>query len=332
MLLDNTHIKSLKYCISILFIILILPELCLAQQSILLDRQVVLMGSEFQISIVDTDSIQANKHIETAIQEIERIENLISEWRTYTQVSQVNKYAGIKPIKVDKELFDLTARALEYSKISNGAFDISIAAMDRIWKFDGSMNSLPDSISIEKSIENVGYQYIQLDSIQSTIFLTKKGMKIGFGSIGKGYAADKTKDLLQKQGVKAGMINASGDIATWGTLPQGKPWKIGVNNPFKRRAIAKILHLKNKAVATSGSYEKFAEIHGIRYSHIINPKTGFPSQGLTSVTITGPSTEFANFISTTMMVLGKKEGIKLIKKFPLYEYLLITDDGKVINN
>lgn len=290
------------------------------------------MGSRFQITLVDKDSISAEQNIDKAVAEITRIENLISEWRPETQISQVNQNAGIKPIKVDREVFDLTKKGLYFSKLTDGAFDISIVAMDKIWKFDDSMDELPSEQAIKESVRNVGYQNIILDSTNSTIFLRNPGMKIGFGSIGKGYAADKTRDLMKSMGVKAGIIDASGDISTWGTQPDGKPWAIGINNPFNDHKMAAILYFKENSVTTSGSYEKYAEIHGKRYSHIMNPKTGYPSTGLTSVTITGPNATMANGFSTSVMVLGEKEGLKLLKQFPEYHYLLITDKGKIVKN
>ncbi|WP_411898002.1 FAD:protein FMN transferase [Elizabethkingia occulta] len=295
-------------------------------------RLITLMGSRFQITLVDKDSISAEQNIDKAVAEITRIENLISEWRPETQISQVNQNAGIKPIKVDKEVFDLTKKGIYFSKLTDGAFDISIVAMNKIWKFDDSMDELPSEQAIKESVRHVGYQNIILDSTNSTIFLRNPGMKIGFGSIGKGYAADKTRDLMKSMGVKAGIIDASGDISTWGTQPDGKPWAIGINNPFNDHKMAAVLYFKENAVTTSGSYEKYAEIHGKRYSHIMNPKTGYPSTGLTSVTITGPNATMANGFSTSIMVLGEKEGLKLLKQFPEYHYLLITDKGKIIKN
>lgn len=293
-------------------------------------RLVTLMGSKFEITLVDKDSLSVEKNIDKSINEIQRIENLISEWKPETQISEVNKNAGIKPVKVDAEVFALTEKAIYFSKLTDGAFDISIVAMDKIWKFDDSMNELPSEESIKNSVKNVGYQNIILDKINSTIFLKNKGMKIGFGSIGKGYAADKTRELMQSFGVKSGIINASGDISAWGNQPDGKPWAIGINNPFKDDKIAAVLYLKENAVTTSGSYEKYAEINGKRFSHIMNPKTGYPSTGLTSVTIIGPNATMANGFSTSIMVLGKKEGLKLIKKFPEYQYLIIEDSGKIV--
>lgn len=290
-----------------------------------------LMGSVFQITLVDSDSISAHQNINKAILEIERIENLISEWRPQTQISQVNQNAGIKPVKVDKEVFELTKKAIWFSEISNGAFNISIVAMDKIWKFDGTMEKLPSKKAIRNSIVNVNYKNIVLDSINSTIFLSKKGMKIGFGSIGKGYAADKARKLLQESGIIAGIINAAGDIATWGTQIDGNPWRIGVNNPLETGETIEILEFSgNNAVTTSGNYEKYAEINDKRYSHIINPKTGYPSTELISVTIIGPNAEMCNGFSTSIMVLGLEKGIKLINKFPDYQYIIITKKEDII--
>lgn len=296
---------------------------------VMVKKQSVLMGSRFEITIVEKDSVTALLRINQVIEEVKRIESLISEWDLSTQISEVNRHAGVKPVKVDREVFELTLRAIEYAKMSKGAFDISIAALDKIWVFDGSMTAMPSEVTIRKSIENVGYQHIRLDSLHSTIFLEKKGMKIGFGSIGKGYAADKGRELMKSLGVQAGIVNASGDLAAWGQQSNGQPWRIGINNPFKVGKIVKVIKVEEGSAATSGSYEKYAEIENQRYSHIINPKTGYPATGLTSVTISGPNTEFANALSTSIMVLGRKEGKKLVKRFSDYSYVFITDKGKV---
>jgi thiamine biosynthesis lipoprotein len=233
---------------------------------------------------------------------------------------------------VDAVLIQLTKKALYFSKITRGAFDISIVAMDKIWKFDGSMKNMPSQNDIKNSVRLVNYKNIILNEKKSTIFLKNKGMKIGFGSIGKAYAAEKAKEILQNIGVKAGIINAAGDIATWGRQENGEPWHIGVQNPFEPDGIETVLEMKNNAVVTSGSYEKYAEINGKRYTHIINPKTGMPSTGLVSVTIYGPDATFANGLSTSVMVLGKNKGLKLLKKFPNYFYIFIDEKGKVFKN
>lgn len=287
------------------------------------------MGSKFDITISTVDSLQAERYIDEVITEITRIENLISDWKFDSQVSEINRMAGKQAVKVDQELFDLTQRALFFSQITDGAFDISSAAMDKIWKFDGSMKQLPSKEELTKAIEKVGYQNIILNPADTTVFLKKEGMKIGFGATGKGYAADKGRNLMQQKGVKAGIVNASGDMAVWSDdIPQ-KKWRIGINNPFKNNDITEVVTLCNGAITTSGDYEKFAEIASVRYSHIMNPKTGMPATGLTSVTVIGPRAETANGFSTSLMVLGRKEGLRLLKKHPEYACLMITDKGRV---
>lgn len=300
---------------------------CSAQ--VLRKRAVTLMGSRFDITIVAKDTASAEAYIDTVIMEVTRIENLISDWRPVTQISQVNQNAGIRPVKVDREVFDLTRRALRLSELTGGAFDISFAAMDRIWKFDGSMTEMPSPEAVKKSVERVGYQNILLDSVNSTIFLARAGMKIGFGALGEGYAADMCRQLMISKGVQAGIVNGSGDMNSWGRHPDGGHWKVGISNPLQRDEIFAIVPLRKSAIVTSGSYEKFVMFNGKRYTHIIDPKTGYPVSGLSSVTINGPSAEFANGLSTSIMVLGKEQGLKLLEQFPEYSAILVTDNGRV---
>ncbi|WP_414655591.1 FAD:protein FMN transferase [Flavobacterium sp.] len=303
-----------------------------SHSQVLRKRTTMLMGGRFDITLVAPDSLSAEKNIDEVIAEITRIEYLISDWKPNTQISEVNRNAGIQPVKVDKEVFELTQRALHFSKITNGGFDISFAAMDRIWKFDGSMTEMPSAEAIKKSVEKVGYKNIILDSVNSTIFLKLKGMKIGFGALGEGYATDKCREMMLAKGIKAGIVNATGDMSTWGRQPNGKPWKIGITNPFHPDKLLTAVPLEKGAVTTSGSYEKFVVFDGKRYSHIINPATGYPATGLCSVTVLGPNAETANGLSTSLMVLGKTEGLKLLEKFPDYSCLMITDEGKVVKS
>jgi thiamine biosynthesis lipoprotein len=315
----------------LILLLLILSGLSTTAQ-VLRKRTTKLMGSRWQITIVAKDSITAEQNIDTVIAEVSRIEYLISDWKPETQISQVNRNAGIKPVKVDKEVFDLTKRALYLSGITGGAFDISFAAMDRIWKFDGSMTAMPTPAAIKKSVEKVGYKNIVMDSVNSTIFLRLKGMKIGFGALGEGYAADKCRELMLARGIKAGIVNGSGDMNTWGKQPNGSDWTIGITNPMKADTIIAVLPLKQGSVVTSGSYEKFVVFNGKRYAHIINPVTGYPATGLCSVTVFGPSAEKANGFSTSMMVLGKDAALRFIKNFPEYHYILITDNGRIYSS
>ena len=303
---------------------------CHAQ--VLRKRNTILMGGRFDITIVAKDSITAEQSIDEVIAEISRIEYLISDWKPTTQISEVNQNAGIQPVKVDKEVFELTQRALHFSEITNGGFDISFAAMDRIWKFDGSMTKMPSAEAIKKSVAKVGYKNIILDSVNSTIFLKLKGMKIGFGALGEGYATNKCKKMMLAKGIEAGIVNGTGDMSTWGKQPNGKPWNIGVTNPFHPEELLGVIPLTQGAITTSGSYEKFVVFDGKRYSHIINPATGYPVTGLCSVTVLGPNAETANGLSTSIMILGKTAGLLLLNKFPSYSCLMITDEGKVVKS
>ena len=287
------------------------------------------MGSRFDITVVANDSIQANKYIDTAVEEISRIEKLISSWDDNSQTSEINRNAGTKPVKVDKELFDLIERAIGISKLTDGAFDISYASMDRIWKFDGSMTKMPSKEEITASVEKVGYKNIVLDKKNNTVFLKLEGMKIGFGAIGKGYAADNAKDLLILKGVTSGIINASGDMNTWGKQPNGNEWKVAITNPMDKNKVFALLPITNGAVVTSGNYEKYVNFNGKRYTHIIDPRTGYPSTGIVSVTVFAPKAELADALATSVFVMGKEAGLDRINQLPKIECIIIDDNGNI---
>ena len=292
-------------------------------------RTLKLMGSRFEITVTAKDSTQANEYINLGVKEISRIEKLISSWDPESQTSDINRNAGIKPVKVDQELYDLIERCLKISKITDGAFDISYASMDRIWHFDGSMKTMPTSEAINNSVDKVGFQNIELDKDNSTVFLKKPGMKIGFGGIGKGYAADKSKELLISKGVEAGIINASGDMNTWGNQPSGEKWKVAITNPLDKNKAFAILPVSNSAVVTSGDYEKFVNFNGVRYAHIIDPRTGYPSTGIISSTVFAPKAELADALATSVFVMGVKTGLDRINQLPEVECIIIDIEGKI---
>ncbi|MCB0805193.1 MAG: FAD:protein FMN transferase [Bacteroidales bacterium] len=291
-----------------------------------------LMGSRFDITVVASDSTLADGYIDMAVAEIKRIEKLISSWDPNSQTSEINRNAGIKPVQVDQELFDLIERSMEISKLTDGAFDISYASMDKIWKFDGSMIEMPSEESIKASVSKVGYQHIILDKSDRTVFLELPGMKIGFGAIGKGYAADKAKTLLMQAGVASGIINASGDMNTWGKKPDSSDWKVAITNPFDKSKAFALLPLNEGAVVTSGDYEKFVKLDGVRYAHIINPRTGYPATGIISATVFAPSAELADALATSVFVMGADVGINLINQLPGVECVIVDEQGNIISS
>ena len=289
------------------------------------------MGSDFEITVVAKTQLEADKQIAIAIGEISRIEALISSWKSTSQTSNINKNAGVAPVQVSEELFSLIQRALQISNLTDGAFDISYASMDKLWKYDGSMTQMPSKEAIKKSVAKVGYKDIVVDPQNSTVFLKNKGMKIGFGAIGKGYAADKAKKLLISNGVSGGIINASGDINSWGSKPSGSSWQVAITNPLNKNKAFAMLPIKD-AVVTSGNYEKYVIFNSRRYSHIIDPRTGYPSQGIISVTVFAPKAELADALATSVFVMGVETGIDRINQLKAIECIIITDTGTIITS
>ncbi|WP_390620530.1 FAD:protein FMN transferase [Psychroserpens burtonensis] len=316
--------------ISIIFLVLLTNYQVAAQ--ITHKRTLKLMGSRFDITVVAQDTTQANTYIDLGVSEITRIEKLISSWDPKSQTSKINRNAGIKSVIVDKELFDLINRALSISKLTDGAFDISYASMDNIWKFDGSMKQMPLDADIKVSVEKVGFENIILNPSESSVFLRKKGMKIGFGAIGKGYAADKTKALLIEKGVVSGIINASGDMNTWGTQINGEEWKVAITNPLNKNKAFALLPITNGAVVTSGDYEKQVTLNGKRYTHIIDPRTGYPSFGIISVTVFASKAELADALATSVFVMGKEVGLNRINQLPNIECIIIDEKGNLFTS
>ena len=288
-----------------------------------------LLGSPFEITVVAKDSIEADKFTSLAISEVKRIENLISDWIPTTQISKVNQNAGVAPVKVDFEVYNLVERATKISKLTSGAFDISYASMDKIWKFDGSMKEMPTPEAIKKSVEKVGYQNIILNQKDTTIFLKIKGMKLGLGGIGQGYIADKIKALLQENGCSSGLVNVSGDINTWGAQPNGEVWTVGIINPMNKNKVFATFPLIDSAVETSGSYEKFVNFNGKRYSHIIDPRTGYPASGIISISVFAKQTELADALATGIFVLGIEVGLDLINQLNGIECIIVDDKGGI---
>ncbi|MAO16032.1 FAD:protein FMN transferase [Muricauda ruestringensis] len=295
-------------------------------------RTLKLMGSRFDLTVVAENQTKGDAYLDMAIAEISRIERLISSWDPNSQTSKINQNAGVAPVKVDQELFNLIARAIKISKLTQGAFDISYASMDRIWKFDGSVMEMPSEEAIKQSVAKVGYQNIVLNQENGTVFLKNEGMKIGFGAIGKGYAADMAKALLMKNGVDSGIINASGDLNAWGTQPDGKDWMVAIVNPLNKEKVFSWLPVKDQAVVTSGNYEKFVILNGERYTHIIDPRTGYPSKGVRSATIFTANAELADALATSIFVMGVDTGLDFVNQLKGVECILVDDNNKIITS
>ncbi|WP_264564053.1 FAD:protein FMN transferase [Flavobacterium sp. N3904] len=318
----------MKKIISICFIFVAFSSFA----QIIHKRKLSMLGSPFEMTVVAKDTVEANIYINMAIGEVRRIENEISDWIPTTPISQVNQNAGLKPVKVPTEVFELVERSIKISEITEGAFDISYASMDKIWKFDGSMKEMPTPEAIKKSVEKIGYKNIILDPKEHTIFLKMQGMKLGLGGIGQGYIADKIHVLLLSKGCNSGLVNVSGDIFAWGTQPNGKPWTVGIVNPLNKKNIFATFPLENSAVETSGSYEKFVIFDGKRYSHIIDPRTGYPAMGIVSVSVFAQKTEIADALATGIFVLGVEVGLDLVNQLKGIQCIIVDEKGKVYSS
>jgi thiamine biosynthesis lipoprotein len=294
-------------------------------------REVVkLMGNRFEFTAVSTDPASANRAIAAAIVEVSRIEGLLSTFKTDSQVNLINQFAGIRPVKVDDELISLILRCLKISSITQGAFDITYGSIDKsLWNFDVNMTALPDPALALKSVELINYENVLVNASRSTVMLKNKGMRIGFGGIGKGYAADRAKQVMLGLGISSGIVNAAGDLVTWGTQPGALPWNIGIADPNQKLEAFSAINISDMAIATSGNYEKYVIIDGKRYSHTIDPKTGLPAGGVKSVSILCKSAELADALATPVMVMGIKVGLNLINQLQQVACVIVDDEDRI---
>ena len=288
------------------------------------------MGNRFEISAVSDDETWAMERINAGVREIQRIEKLLTTFNEESETSLINRYAGMAPVQVSRETFDIIERSLRISRLTQGSFDISYGSIDkRLWNFDTNMKELPDKATAKKMVRLINYRNIILDDENCTVFLKEKGMRIGFGGIGKGYAAERARYIMKSMGVESGILNASGDLTTWGLQPNGKPWTIGIVNPNSSHELFSYLDVTDMAVATSGNYEKYAIINGKKYSHTIDPRTGLPVSGIKSVTIITLNAEIADAMATPVMIMGIKTGLDLINQMKDIEAIVIDDNNKV---
>jgi FAD:protein FMN transferase len=286
------------------------------------------MGNRFEISVVANQTQHAEQCIEAAVAEIRRIEKLLTTFDESSETNQINRFAGIAGVQVSDETFGLIDRSMRLSAITQGAFDITYGSVDsKLWNFDTTMTKLPDPLTARKMVRLINYRNIVLDKEKSTVFLKEKGMRIGFGGIGKGYAAECARRTMQQLGAESGVVNASGDLITWGRQPNGNPWTIGIANPDLSNEVFAYLDVSDMAFATSGNYEKFIVIGGKRYSHTIDPRTGLPVHGIKSVTVITSNAELADAMTTPVMIMGRMAGLNMINQMKDIAAIIIDDNN-----
>ena len=289
-----------------------------------------LMGNQFEFTAVHETLEVCELAVEKGIQEVKRIEHLLTTFSDNSITAFINKNAGITPVQVDDEVFQLLVRCQRISVLTQGAFDVTYGSIDKkYWNFDTKMTKLPDLTLAKKAVKLIDYRNLVLDPSHKTVFLKNKGMRLGFGGIGKGYAAEMAKRVMIALGIHHGVVNAAGDLTAWGHQVNGNPWTIGIADPNQKQALFSSFEISNKSVATSGDYEKYVIIDGNRYSHTIDPKSGMPAQGLKSVTIICPNAELADALTTPIIVMGKDAGLHMINQMVGVEAILIDENDKI---
>ena len=296
-------------------------------------KEMKLMGNRFGFTAVAHTEEWANAVIGEGVKEVQRIEKLLTTFKDDSETNLINQYAGIQPVQVSAEVFNIIERSIKISSVTQGAFDISYGSIDKsLWNFDQTMTALPSQETAKKMVRLINYKNIVLDKQNQTVFLREKGMRIGFGGIGKGYAAEMAKDVMKRKGARSGIVNASGDLTAWGTQPGGKPWTVGIVHPDYKNHPFSYLNVSNMAVATSGNYEKYVMINGKKYSHTIDPRTGLPVSGIKSVTIISPNAEICDAMATPVMVMGIEKGLYLINQLRQVECVIVDDDNNIFTS
>jgi thiamine biosynthesis lipoprotein len=281
-------------------------------------RSIWLMGNQFEISLVANDPMWAEAQITDAVSEINRVDKLLSALGDNSKVNEINRNAGIKPVKVDPEIFRLIDRSLQISALTYGAFDITYVTADQA---EVKPSAFVNTYS--------NYQNVVLDPQAVTVFLKEKNMRISFASIGKGYAADRAKYVLQMQGVSSGVINAGGDLLTWGTQPNSADWTIGTADPELQTQPFANLNIGNMCIATSINAERAEAINTKPYANMVNAKKGFPVSEITRVSVISPTAELSDAMATPIMNMGVNAGLYLINQLNQISCLIIDDHNRI---
>jgi thiamine biosynthesis lipoprotein len=286
-----------------------------------------IMGTRIVAELWADDAAQGNAAIEVVLAEMRRIDEAMSTYKPTSEVSKVNAEAAQHPVKITKELFDLLTQAVEFSRITEGAFDITYASVGYLYDF--RQHQKPSEQQIEAALPGVNYRHLLLDAKQHTIKFSQPGVRIDLGGIAKGYSVDRCIALLQARGIKHALVTAGGDSRIIGDR-FGKPWVVGIRHPDdKNKVIAKI-PLVDTAISTSGDYERYFDEDGVRYHHIIDPKTGHSASKVRSATILASTATRTDGLSKTAFVLGPEKAMEIYSRLDDVEAILVAPDGKVL--
>lgn len=284
------------------------------------------MGTDLKIEVVGADTELLDRAIAAAVAEIERVEDLMTDWRP-SELMRLNAAAGTGPVEVDPELGRLLGRALDLSDYTDGAFDVTYAGVGRLWDFKRVPVQVPDQATVDAALLKVGYARVVMNEDRTTVDLPA-GMSIGLGGIAKGYGVDRAMAVLMEHGIEHGIVNAGGDLKALGRK-LGEPWEVAIRHPRDEQRVLAVIPVVNSCIVTSGDYARFFEHEGQRYHHIIDPRTGFPSRGCMSATVVAPEAATADALATALCVLGPERGLKLVERLSRVEALLVGLDGEV---
>jgi thiamine biosynthesis lipoprotein len=295
------------------------------------ERAGVAMGSELQLRAWTTDEAAARAAFAAVFAEFERLEALMSTWRPGSDVLRINAAAGVQPVPVNADVRDVLRQARQISEWTEGTFDVTFGALTDVWKFDHDQDdSIPAEAAIRARLPLIDYRRIEIDDRAGTVFLTRAGMKIHLGGIGKGYAVEHALRILRTAGLRDFMVQAGGDLYVGGHK-DGRPWRLGINDPRgpQGRSFATI-DLTDSTFSTSGDYARFFMKDGVRYHHILDPRTGQPARLCRSVTIAAESPVLADAIAKGVFILGPEKGMALVEKIPKLEAVIVTAKNQVL--
>lgn len=282
------------------------------------------MGTRIGIEVWHQDETQAQQAIDAVLDEFHRLDQALSPYIESSELYKVNRDAAQQPVVISKEFFNLLNISLDYSQLTDGAFDITFASIG--YQYDYRKGVKPNDQAIAKALPLINYRLIKLDPTSLSVYFERPGVRIDLGGIAKGYAVDCSIQILKNQGIEHALVSAGGDSRLLGDH-RGRPWHIGIQAPRKKKALAAVLPLSETAISTSGDYERYFERDGVRYHHIISPKTGRSAGELQSVTVLGPNATRTDALSTSVFVLGLHDGLALIDRLPDVEAVIIDNQG-----
>ncbi len=322
----------MKSCRHLHWLILLLLLLsfpgCKTRKPRVLKRTQFIMGTVVEITLVAHENRLTDEAFKGAFEELRRIEALMSRWIAGSDVSRVNRNAGIEPVTVNEDLLAVIRVALETSALSEGAFDVTVGRLVTLWGQCRKEDRIPSKEEVEGALRLVGYQNLEMDEERGSLFLRKAGMEIVPGGIAKGYGVDRAFDFLLARGFRDLIVNAGGDLRVGGSR-FGAPWKVGIQNPRDDSKLLATLEVNDSALATSGDYERFFVKDGVRYHHILDPFSGFPAGKCQSVTVLSSEGVWADALATAVLVMGPEKGMDLIERLPRTEAVIVDREGSV---